>query len=163
MTSWLSFLLLAVVLSAQTTPPGFATHYVDVGSDSFAARTVVASPVDGSIFVIASNRVIKTDANGNTIAVFNFAAPAAAVSPQGDLLLVGTADLKSLPANTQVIGNPTEGGVFVLRIDANLEGIVSAALIGGDADHSGLGPVRQRARGGSSRRNRKCIHYRVDR
>jgi uncharacterized protein (TIGR03437 family) len=120
---------------------GFETHYVDVGSSSLAGTSAIAAnPADGSIYVAAYNRVIKTDAGGNTVAVFNFnlGKPAAAtVDPQGNLLLVGeTADLANFPATAQLVPKLAGSAAYVVKVDAGLTRIISAVLLGGSTTGS---------------------------
>src|ERR1019366_4785710 len=115
---------------------------------------IAANPVDGSVFIVAvaavasgvyTNRVIKTGANGNPIASFDFsfgssdnygfAGPnAAAVDAQGNLLLVGGTSPADFPATADLISNPSGTEAFVVRIDSNLTRVMSGVLLGGNAN-----------------------------
>ena len=161
-------ILLGTVWCAAAAPTSFETHYLNLGPGGHTLA-IAASPVDGSVFIVAvaelaygvfTNRVIKTDAFGNPIAKFDFSfgAPsttpntitpntiglagpkAAAVDPQGNLLLAGGTSPADFPATAQVGSALVGTAAFVVRIDSNLTRVMNGVLLGGSSSPGVVAP-----------------------
>ena len=151
------------LVGATIAQVGFQTHYLNLGPGGHTIA-ITANPVDGSVFIVAvvtlssgvsTNRVIKTDANGNILASFDFSfgAPstnpnttgfagpnAVAIDPQGNLLMVGGTSVAGFPATAKIGPTPAGVAAFVVRIDSNLTRVMNGVLLGGSSSAESSGP-----------------------
>ncbi len=140
----LPFILIAA--SDAAAPNLFVARYVPIGtSGSTSLLTVDAS---GNFFIVGTVtgpsgrpqiRVIKTDSQGSVLASFDFGGSsdngpdtptAAAVDPQGNLVIVGTTNSQDFP----LVGPPISkigGGGFIMKLDSRLTQIMFSTLLGG--------------------------------
>jgi uncharacterized protein (TIGR03437 family) len=133
-------------------------RYLDVGDQ--ASVQALATDKAGNIFAVSGitneagrrlTRVNKLDPNGNALASFDFggsgaqtpgsplsgagARPAAAaIDPQGNLIVVGAAGSTGFPLVSPLFPSVTGMSAFVTKIDSQLHQILfSTLLIGGSA------------------------------
>jgi uncharacterized protein (TIGR03437 family) len=119
-------------------------RYLDIG-DQASAR-VITTDKTGNLFSVSAvtdisgrtlTRVIKMDANGMPLASFDFGATfntAAAADSQGNLVIAGSANKHGFPLTSQPSGLITDVGAFVMKLDAQLRGIVFSKLLGAPAN-----------------------------
>jgi uncharacterized protein (TIGR03437 family) len=85
--------------------------------------------------------VIKTDSSGNVLATYDFGGSgidtpnAAAVDPQGNLVIVGTTQSPNFPLVSPL---QTSGSIFITKIGAQLQNILYSTLLGGSAGGSAM-------------------------
>ena len=111
-------LFTCIAAGVRATPNQFVARYLPIGASGSAAA--LAADASGNFFVVATVqepsgqlqiRAIKTDGQGNILASFDFggtsftspdAPTAAAVDPQGNLVIVGTTELSGFPVGVGV-------------------------------------------------------------
>ena len=141
----LFFALITVIATAS--PSQFVARYLPIGISGSA--TSLAVDASGNFFVVATVqepsgrpqiRAIKTDAQGNELASFDFGgssesspdAPAGVVvDAQGNLVIVGTTDSPDFPlVPTSNLPASLQAG-FVVKLDSQLTKILFSKLLGG--------------------------------
>lgn len=118
-------------------------RYLDIGDQ--ASAHVITTDKTGNLFTVSAitdvsgrtlTRVIKMDANGTPLASFDFGATfntAAATDSQGNLVIAGSANKNGFPLTSQPSGLRTDVGAFVMKLDAQLHGIVFSKLLSAPA------------------------------
>jgi uncharacterized protein (TIGR03437 family) len=118
-------------------------RYLDIGGQ--ASARVITTDKNGNLFTVSAvtdvsgrtlTRVIKMDANGTPLASFDFGATfstAAATDSQGNLVIAGSANKNGFPLTSQPSGLITDVGAFVMKLDAQLHGIVFSKLLSAPA------------------------------
>jgi len=121
----------------------FVARYLPVGISGSA--TLLAVDSSGNLFVVATEqepsgqqqiRAIKTDAQGNQLASFDFGsgsdAPAgAAVDPQGNLVVAGTTYAQSFPLVSPAVSTINYQAGFMVKLDSQLTRILFSTVLGG--------------------------------
>lgn len=136
-------LILAVACLATLSgavPQSFSARLPNVNPQDSAL--LLAADSSGNLFVIATSRktpaitnihVVKTDSAGSFLASFDFGGSgidtprAAAVDPQGNLIVVGTTESPDFPMVSPLL---TSGGGFATKVDAQLTTILFSTRLG---------------------------------
>jgi uncharacterized protein (TIGR03437 family) len=153
----LFFTLITVIAIAA--PTRFVARYLPIGISGSATSLTVDS--SGNLLVVATVeepsgqqqiRAIKTDAQGNELASFDFGsgsdAPAgAAVDPQGNLVIVGTTYAQSFPLISPAVSTINYAGGFVVKLDSQLTKILFSTVLGGSQGASAANAVALDAAG----------------
>ena len=142
-------LTVARAFASNPNPQSFLAHLSDLNMQD-AAKLLTADQ-SGSFFIISSRaktsattniHVIKTDSSGNVLATYDFGGSgidtpnAAAVDPQGNLVIVGTTQSPNFPLVSPL---QTSGSIFITKIGAQLQNILYSTLLGGSAGRSATG------------------------
>ncbi len=141
----LFFIFIAAGVCAP--PNQFVARYLPIGAAGSAAA--LAADLSGNLFVVATVqepsgrqqiRAIKTDAQGNVLASFDFggtsytspdAPAAAAVDPQGNLVIVGTTSSPDFPLVSPLMPATSTQAGFVVKLDSQLTTILFSTRLGG--------------------------------
>ena len=145
-------LLLAAVCTlhaqpaASPNPQSFLAYLLDLDSQDTAK--FLTADQSGNLFIVSSVaktsaitniKVIKTDGYGNVLATFDFGGSgidtpnAAAIDPQGNLVIVGMTQSPDFPLVSPL---QKSGSIFVTKIAAQLQDILFSTLLGGAAGGS---------------------------
>jgi uncharacterized protein (TIGR03437 family) len=147
--SLLSVLITSVLTAAVPAPKQFTPHYLGQ-SGAQGSLNLIAPDQSGHLFMVstATNaagarvlRAIKTDSNGAVLAQFDFggtgfdSAFAAAVDPQGNLVIGGSTSSADFP-----LVNPLyqSGNGFIIRLDSGLTKILYSSHFAGGTIIQGL-------------------------
>jgi len=145
--SW-RFISMALFATHAVAASQVTAHYVDIGNQDMSE--LLAADSAGNLFVVSTViepwgspqiRVVKLDAQGNTLASFDFGGtynfpadvPAgAAVDPQGNLVIVGTTQSSDFPLVAPLISNARLPAAFITKMDSGLTHILFSTLLGGN-------------------------------
>ena len=145
------------------TPNQFVARYLPIGASGSAAA--LAADASGNFFVVATVqepsgrqqiRAIKIDGQGNILASFDFggtsftspdAPTAAAVDPQGNLVIVGTTSSPDFPLVSQLMPPTSTQSGFVVKLDSQLTTILFSTRLGGSQGSSSANAVALDAAG----------------
>ena len=150
--------LLLVSLIA-TSSAAVQTRYLDFATQG-QSQLLAADP-SGNLFVAGTVvepsgtpqiRVVKTDPSGNVLASFDFGGTrlgseqdslaAAATDPEGNIVIVGTTQSPDFPLVAPLYSKMGLSSAFVVKLDAKLQGIQFATLLGGtEAYYSSAGAL----------------------
>jgi uncharacterized protein (TIGR03437 family) len=145
---YLTLLLVSSIASfAVAAINGVQTRYLDFDQGQ---SQLLAADHAGNLFVVGTVvepsglpqiRVVKTDPSGNHLASFDFGGSnagsiadivaAAATDPQGNLVIVGSTPSPNFPAVAPLSSTARLPAAFVVKLDANLQGIQFSTLLGG--------------------------------
>ncbi len=143
--------LTLIEVSATAAPSQFVARYLPIGTSGSA--TSLAVDASTNLFVVATVdepsgqqqiRAIKTDAQGNQLATFDFGSgsdvPAgAAVDPQGNLVIVGTTYAESFPLASPASLTINYQAGFIAKLDSQLTKILFSTVLGGSQGLLALG------------------------
>jgi uncharacterized protein (TIGR03437 family) len=133
-------LLFILIRAAIASPPNqFVVGYLPIGPSG--STSLLAADAHGNLFIVGTVtetsgrpqiRAIKTDPQGNELASLDFggslaAAAAAAVDPQGNLVVVGTTYSQDFVLVSPLISSAG----FVVKLDSQLTKILFSTKLGG--------------------------------
>jgi len=135
------FLAALPLAAASTNPQHFSSHPTD--SDSRDQAQLLVMDQAGNMFTVSAKsengfpapkiRIIKTDPSGNVLAILDFGgssvdvANAAAIDPQGNLVVAGSATSTDFPLIAPL---QSSGGAFVTKVDAQLGNLLYSTRLG---------------------------------
>jgi hypothetical protein len=142
MRSLLSLFLASLPLAAAgTNPQHFSLHTTD--SDPSDRAQLLVLDQAGNMFTVSAKsengfpapkiHIVKIDASGNVLATLEFGgssidvANAAAIDPQGNLVIAGSTTSTDFPLIAPI---QSSGGAFVTRVDAQLRNLLYSTRLG---------------------------------
>ncbi|MCU1260159.1 MAG: hypothetical protein JWO80_3044 [Bryobacterales bacterium] len=141
------FILISAAVFGSAAPNQFTARYLPIGTQSQALA--LASDSSGNLFTVSTVlavsgrnqiRVIKTDAQGNSLASLDFGGTSshlpdvpsgAVVDPQGNLVIVGTTTSSDFPLVSPLFSKTTTQAGFIVKLDSQLKQIVFSTRLGG--------------------------------